>query len=263
MSQIYENSKNWLTIDIEEITDSNFSLRWSSNPKLEYERLIDNWLQLCDELGVKSTCFVLGNFAKNNKNVIQRINSLGHEIASHGMNHKLVYSESLSKWENSIRESKDILEGIIGREIKGYRAASWSMPFEKKYYDILAKNGFSYSSSYFPFKTYMYGNSVNKIDPFTIYCDSGNVLEIPIPKYYIPFSGGFYLRVIPSIIQKYCLKKINRNNHKAVVYIHPYELLNDCSGIEYFFSKARLNLDFFLSFFSTSKPINKIKKIYK
>lgn len=258
MSLIYNQSKIWLTIDIEEITDTNFNILWNKDIKIDYEAIIDDWISLCDSLNIKSTCFVLGSFAKKYPHLIKKLADNNHEIASHGNDHRLVYDISLKEWEYSISKSKEILENITNKTIIGYRSASWSLPFKKEYYQVLAKNGYKYSSSYFPMKTYMYGNSINKKQPFEIYTDGGNITEYPIIKNVLPFSGGFYLRVLPIFILKQLFKKTNN----PIIYIHPYELM-DNNLINYFSKYAKINLDFLLAFYSTSKPINKIKEIIR
>ena len=42
MSDIYSSHDIWLTIDVEEITDTNFNLKWKHEVKLDYDKLIDN-----------------------------------------------------------------------------------------------------------------------------------------------------------------------------------------------------------------------------
>lgn len=46
----------------------------------------------------------------------------GHEIASHGYSHRLVYDQSTLEFKADIRLSKDILEHLIGSKVTGYRA---------------------------------------------------------------------------------------------------------------------------------------------
>ncbi len=262
MNDIYESSKIWLTIDVEEITDTNFNIKWNTIPSLDYEKLIDNWINLNDTLNTKSTCFVLGSFAQKYPDLIKKLSNSGHEIASHGNNHNLVYKMTLSDWEESLIDSKKILEDLIGKEVTGYRSASWSLPFEKKYYESLARNGYKYSSSYFPMKTYMYGNKIDKKSPFNVDTEYGRIIEYPLLKNLLPYSGGFYLRVLPLLIEKYLFKNSIKNNFKPIIYIHPYELLNK-NLMNYFKTYANINLDFILAFYSTTLPLEKIKSILK
>ena len=260
MSDVYSKSKVWLTIDVEELTDTNFNICWIKRKEIDYDVLIQNWIDLCEDLDYKSTCFVLGSFAQKYPNLVKRLSENGHEIASHGYDHQLVNAMKLADWEQSIIHSKKILEELIGKPVNGYRAASWSMPFEKEYYAILAKNGYRYSSSYFPMKTYMYGNTIDRKRPFEIASDSGVVTEFPIPKYGIPFSGGFYLRVVPTSIARYLYNKLLKLGIQPIVYIHPYELM-DNNMLLFFNKNASKNLDYLLAFFSTQQPRKKILDI--
>ncbi len=246
----------WLTIDIEEVTDMNFDVKWKKRPKINYEKYIDYFLNLKNEN--KSTAFVLGTFAKKHPNIIKKLFQNGVEIACHGLKHNLVYKESFDDWKNNTKEAKNIIEDIIGSQILGYRSPSWSMPFKKEYYEELAKMGLEYSSSYFPMKNYMYGNSIDKKEPFYIYTKYGKIQERPIPKLIMPYSGGFYLRVLPLWILKLLFKK----SKNSTLYIHPYELI-DKNLLFYFKEFAHFNIDYFLAFYSLGHAENKIKAILR
>lgn len=252
----YANQNIWLTIDIEEITDTNFNIRWKRSPDLDYEKLLLGWMELCKSVGLSSTCFVLGSFAKKYPEVIKRLHDAGHEIASHGLTHELVYKMDFTNWQKELSESKALLESITGSEVKGYRSPSWSLPFKREYYKVLLDEGFTYSSSYFPMKTYMYGNSIDKKKPF----DIEGVTEIPLAKNIIPFSGGLYLRALPVFLQKIFKKSLYKKDIKTIIYVHPYELID--LGLFHYFSKyANINLDYFLAFYSLGAAKSKIKNI--
>lgn len=244
----------WLTIDVEEVIDMNFNVKWKKEPILDYEKYVDYFIKLSN--GHKTTAFVLGSFAKKFPHIVKKLSDSGIEIACHGMKHKLVYQESFEQWSKEICEAKEILENLTGKKVLGYRSPSWSMPFEKKYYEQLAKSGFKYSSSYFPMKNYMYGNIINKKEPFKIYTKNGIIKEYPIPKNIIPFSGGFYLRVLPL----WLLKILFKRTKNAIMYIHPYELMEE-NLLKFFKNYASCNIDFFLAFYATSPAKNKIKII--
>ncbi len=244
----------WTTIDVEEVTDMNFDVKWKREPYIDYERYIDYFIEICSSY--KSTAFVLGSFAQKYPHIVKKISNNGIEIACHGLKHNLVYKESFEDWSARLKESKDILEELAGKKVVGYRSPSWSMPFDKKYYTRLAKLGFEYSSSYFPMKNYMYGNSIDRKEPFRITTEYGKIEERPIPKYVIPFSGGFYLRVLPLWILKLLFKRVDN----SVLYIHPYELI-DKNLLKFFGEYADLNLDYFLAFYSSSFAKDKLKAI--
>ncbi len=244
----------WLTIDVEEVTDMNFNVLWHKEPKVDYEKYIDKFLEIKKDH--KATAFVLGSFALKYPKIVKKLSANDIEIASHGLKHKLVYKESFNEWSYEVSEAKKILEDIVSMPIKGYRSPSWSMPFEKRYYTKLRELGYTYSSSYFPMKNYMYGNSIDKKEPFFIYTVFGKIEERPIPKYIFPYSGGFYTRVLPLFLLKYFFTK----NKNSTVYIHPYELI-DGNLLNYFKQYADKNIDYFLAFFTLGSTIKKLKKI--
>lgn len=244
----------WLTIDVEEITDMNFHIKWKQSPDINYELRIDTFIELCKNH--KATAFVLGSFAKKYPHLVKKLSDNNIEIACHGYNHELVYKQSIKQWGEELSWAKTLLEQITGRSVKGYRSPSWSMPFEKQYYEKLVKLGFSYSSSYFPMKNYMYGNSVNKKQYFNVYTSSGVIEERPIVKNIIPFSGGFYLRVLPL----WFLKILFKYTKNPIVYIHPYEL-EDKNMLFLQKEYAGFNLDYVLAFYATSSTKNKLRYI--
>ncbi len=244
----------WLTLDVEEITDMNFHVHWKQIPQLEYEKYIESFIALSKNR--KATAFVLGSFAKKYPHIVKKLAQNGIEIACHGLHHNLVYSENFQTWSHDLLEAKKIIEALTCKPVVGYRSPSWSLPFEKRYYEFLAKVGFAYSSSYFPMKNYMYGNSIDKKAPFMIYTKYGKVQERPIAKKIIPFSGGFYLRVLPLWLLKILFKKTKN----SVLYVHPYELM-DRNILHFFKEYATYNVDYFLAFYASSSARKKLKAL--
>jgi hypothetical protein len=249
-------------MDIEQLLDANFGVSIRKAPKIEYEAIIDAWIEKCEQWQIKSTCFVLGSFAKKFPKAIEKLAENGHEIASHGLTHNLIYEDSFEAFKNSITESKNILEEIIQTEVKGYRSASWSLPFEKKYYEALVISGYSYSSSYFPFKTYMYGNSIDRKKPFEIQTDSGSIKEIPLLKSLLPFSGGFYLRVLPLQVHKILMKSLIKEGYKPIIYTHPYEMQGAYLPLS-MRQDIKINMAYILAFAETSISRNKLEKLLR
>ena len=259
LPNIYKNSPLWLTIDIEEIEDANFNITPKRALHLDYESILKRWDELCQKHHLLSTAFVLAKFAKKHPHIIQFLSQAGHEIACHGLRHELIYNIPFDTWYKETKEAKKILEDIVGKDIKGFRAPSWSMPFQKHYYEALADLGFAYSSSYFPFKTYMYGNKIDRKLPFVIYTSSGTITEIPIAKNIIPFSGGFYLRTLPLFLIRYLLKNLMKQAVKPIIYIHPYELLPNLFGR--FKKDVECNRAYIFTFFALGDSYKKIDTI--
>ena len=63
---------------------------------------------------VRATLFCTANFAQHAPEIIQRILSEGHELASHGYYHWTFEPADLKK-------SKDTLEALAGVPVRGYR----------------------------------------------------------------------------------------------------------------------------------------------
>ncbi len=260
MSRIYHTSSLWLTLDVEQLHDANFGVKTRFDPKIEYERIIDEWIENADMLNIKSTCFVLGSFAQKFPRAIEKLSLNGHEIASHGLTHDLVYKQPFETFVDSIQQSKKILEDIIQAPVEGYRSASWSLPFDKKYYEALIQSEYKYSSSYFPFKTYMYGNSVDRKAPFTITTPSGTIEEIPLLKSHLPFSGGFYLRVLPLWVHKFLMKSLINAEHKPIIYTHPYEMTGNYL-LKSMHKAVKIDTAYILAFAETTPSRQKLSKL--
>ena len=255
----YKDFPLWLTIDVEELEDANFGITPKEPLSIDYESIIDRWIELCAKHDIRSTAFVLGSFAQKYPDAVRKLHANGHEIACHGLVHELVYKLPFDLWKEQTRQAKAILEDLTGAEVVGYRSPSWSLPFSKRYYSALAELGFRYSSSYFPFKTYMYGNAIDKKHPFVISTEAGAITEIPVPKLILPFSGGFYLRVLPLWLTKRLVKALTQKQIKPIIYTHPYELL---PNLFWRFRKSvQPDRAYILSFFTTGDVYRRIDTI--
>lgn len=201
----------------------------------EYEDRIEigtkKLLNILDEYKTKATFFVLGWIAEKHPGLIKLIRSRGHEIASHGYAHKLIYEQDPKNFERDLIKSIDILEALIGKKVEGYRAPSWSIMRETLWaLDVLAENDIKYDSSIYPTTNYQFGLPNADRHPGTIETPSGHkLLEIPpsIFKFLtksIPIAGGFSLRAYPYWFTKHQIKRLNENGLRAVIYLHPWEL---------------------------------------
>jgi len=228
---------NALTFDIEEYFQvENFS---GVIPRSNWEKLnsrlfigLEIILAILEENNVKATFFVLGWVAERHKDLIKTIHDAGHEIASHGYEHKLIYNQAKAEFEEDLKKSITILENIIGEKVIGYRAPSFSIT-EKSLWalDILQKNGIRYDTSIFPIKHHRYGindspRTAHEIKPALD--GMGSLIEFPSSTLRIfgknfPFAGGGYLRLWPYGLIKQGLKTLNLRNIPAIVYIHPWE----------------------------------------
>ena len=147
---------NALTVDVEEhFQVSAFERvvpreRWGEFPS-RVEANTARLLDLFDEAEVRATFFVLGWVGKRHPAMVRAIAERGHEVASHGMSHRLVYEQTPESFRAETLESKQLLEDAAGHEVEGYRAASFSIGYRNLWaLDVLAEAGFRYDSSLFP-----------------------------------------------------------------------------------------------------------------
>ncbi len=226
--------KNLLTFDLEDWYHGNFleegEIAETQDRVVEPTEKI---LKILEATGNQATFFVLGCVAEKYPELIKKIHQNGHEIASHSYKHNIIYKLNREDFETDLKKSISILESIINDKVIGYRAPYWSIYQDMDWvWEVLSENGIVYDSSVYPFKTYLYGdNNVPRFKYYLNWSDDGNrIVEIP-PSVLafggrrIPFSGGFYFRLLPYRIVKWAIQRTNINDGRPVVfYLHPYEI---------------------------------------
>ena len=112
-----------------------------------FPRALDRTLELLEKGGWKATFFVLGWLADRYPAEVRSIADSGHEVACHGQEHLLVSTMTPQQFQADISRAKATLEDAAGHSVKGFRAPRWSMPRALWPYEVLASEGFAYSSS--------------------------------------------------------------------------------------------------------------------
>jgi polysaccharide deacetylase family protein (PEP-CTERM system associated) len=134
--------------------------------------------------GVKATFFCLGWIAELFPRLIKDIHKAGHEIASHGYDHRQIYHMTPAEFRNDIRKTRETLEDIIGARVIGYRAPSYSIIGKTLWaFEILAEEGYCYDSSIFPIYHDTYGIPDAPRFPFVVLCQqNGRVRFLPLSR---------------------------------------------------------------------------------
>jgi len=228
--------RNALTVDVEDyfhvsaFANSIDQREWGDYP-LRVERNTHLLLDLFDENQVKATFFVLGWVAERTVNLVEEIHARGHEVASHGYSHQLVYNQSPETFKQETLRSKSILEDIIQADVNGYRAASYSITDKSRWaLDILIEAGFEYDSSIFPIRHDRYGIANSPEHPYRIDSPDGrSLVEFPLSTarlfgYRIPVAGGGYFRLYPYWLSKAGLSQVNHRREPFIFYLHPWEI---------------------------------------
>jgi polysaccharide deacetylase family protein (PEP-CTERM system associated) len=190
----------------------------------------DRLLEIFNESNTRATFFVLGWVAERFPDLVPRIAAEGHEIASHGYGHRLVYDLSRREFREDIRRSKDVLESAIGKPVLGYRAPSYSVtPKSLWALDILIDEGFSYDASIFPIHHDRYGIPVSPRHPYVLQ-RAGALVEAPASTVKwgpvnLPIGGGGYFRILPYAWTQWGISRLNNvEGLPAIFYLHPWEI---------------------------------------
>jgi len=226
---------NAMTVDVEDYFQvSAFESyiakeQWNTLPH-RVERNTHKVLDLFKEKNIKATFFTLGWVAERYPDLIKRIVTDGHELACHGYEHIRVTEQTPEQFRNDVSKSKKLLEELSGKEVKGYRAASYSIGANNLWaLNVLQEVGFKYSSSIYPVKHDLYGIPDA---PRFIYepIENHNFKEIPITTVRfgdknLPCGGGGFFRFYPYALSKWAFNRVNnQENESAIFYFHPWEI---------------------------------------
>ena len=227
-------SVNAMTIDVEDYFqvsafNQNISQQQWPNHECRVEKNMQRLLQLFADNDVKATFFTLGWIAEKYPGVIRDIVASGHELASHGRNHTRVFDQNPAQFTDDISHTKKLLEDISGIEVKGYRAASFSIDKRNLWaYDCLTEAGYQYSSSIYPVEHDHYG--MPDAPRFSFLANSSGLVEVPISTVrwmnrVWPSGGGGYFRFFPYALSKRLIQTVNESEKRsAIFYLHPWEI---------------------------------------
>lgn len=180
---------------------------------------------------VEATFFVVGWLARREPEMVRSIARAGHEVASHGFEHELVFRLGPDGFRNSIRESKTVLEDLTGKPVRGYRAPSFSIVTGMEWaFDILLEEGYRYDASLFPVAHHpTYGYPGAERHPYLIERPGGTLVEVPATTLRfagstLPAAGGAYFRLLPLGLVRAGLRQSEESGWPGTFYIHPWEL---------------------------------------
>jgi polysaccharide deacetylase family protein (PEP-CTERM system associated) len=257
---------NLLTIDVEEWFHTTALAPYvNRNQWHELESQVEKNVQLIlrilEEHRAHATFFVLGWVAERYPFLVREIATSGHEIASHGYQHQLIYQLTPETFRDYVRRSKQILEDITGTAISGYRATSFSVVKSTLWaLDIIKEAGFIYDSSMFPISHDIYGIDGIPVTPFI---HPNGLIEIPpstvpILGRNMPIAGGGYFRLYPYWLTRKGIQWLNQTGRPAVVYLHPWELDPACPKITWADWRTR-----FRQYVNLSKTESSLKKLLR
>jgi polysaccharide deacetylase family protein (PEP-CTERM system associated) len=201
---------------------------WAGLPS-HVEKNFTRLLDIFSECNVQVTCFFLGWIGEQYPHLVKEAAARGHEIASHGYGHQLVFQQTRDQFHDDVRKARLLLEDIAGAPVLGYRAPGFSTTDETPwFFDALIKAGYQYDSSLFPAERGHGGVRDGRREPHRLGADDG-LVELPISVAdmmgkRLCFFGGGYLRIFPYWLIRKKAQEVLAEGRPVVFYIHPREI---------------------------------------
>ena len=202
---------------------------WDSLPH-RVERNSDAVLAVFEEAGVKATFFTLGWIAERYPALIRRIADAGHEVASHGWDHKRVFTLGPATFRADLERARIAIEDACGQSPIGYRAPSFSIDKRTPWaHRVLAEEGYAYSSSVAPVRHDHYGWPEAPRFAFRP-VEGASLIELPVTTVEISgrrmaAGGGGFFRLLPYRFSSWAISRVNRDEGRpAIFYFHPWEI---------------------------------------
>jgi polysaccharide deacetylase family protein (PEP-CTERM system associated) len=193
------------------------------------EASTDRILDLFARVGINATFFTLGWVAERYPALVRRIVNAGHELASHGYDHRPAYEFDAAAFRRDVGRTRRLLEDLGGVPVAGYRAPTFSIGCRTPWaYAALAAEGYLYSSSIYPVRHDLYGAPDAPRGPFRP--QNGMLWEFPMSTVRRlgrnwPCSGGGYFRLLPYTLFRHGLAALNRGEAApGIFYTHPWEI---------------------------------------
>jgi len=223
-----------LSVDLELFADT-FAFQ-KLNRKWVYgeagETGIEKLLELFEKHNVRSTFFVVGRLAKSHKQLLNRIRTGGHEIASHTMTHRSLLNLTDGAIKTEVEDSKKMLEDEVGDEVLGFRAPAFGI--NSAIMAVVAESGYRYDSSVVPCLRIpgWYGFPKAPKQPFNIrdiFPDmKADLMEFPVavnPLLRLPISG-MWLRMLGRQYVRESLSSLMKTGIIPIICVHPWEIVD-------------------------------------
>lgn len=187
-------------------------------------------LELFDKRQAKATFFFLGWIAERLPDLVREVHAAGHEIGSHGYDHRLLPDLGQAGFAADLERTSTILAGLTGERPRVFRACTWSISARTPWaVDELLRAGFTTDSSIQPVRHPDYGVPRAPTLPYRLCGTHGALLELPPLTWdvfgrHVPVGGGGYLRLFPLALLRAGLRQKERAGAPGCLYLHPWEV---------------------------------------
>ena len=187
-------------------------------------------LDLFDRHQTKATFFFLGWIAERLPELVRDVHAAGHEIGSHGFDHRVLHDLGEEGFENDLTRTASILTELTGEAPVSFRACTWSITGRTSWSpSVLAKQGYWLDSSIYPVSHPDYGVPGAPTAPYCIRTAHGELVEFPpltmdVFGKRLPVGGGGYLRLFPVRLMARALRQKAAVGLPGCIYLHPWEV---------------------------------------
>jgi polysaccharide deacetylase family protein (PEP-CTERM system associated) len=202
---------------------------WETLPR-RVEENVASILDLFDEAAVKATFFTLGWIAARHPRLVQRIAAAGHEVASHGWDHRRVFTMTEAEFRADLDQARTAIEDASGTRLNGYRAPSFSIDARTPWaHPVLAERDYRYSSSVAPVRHDHYGWPDSPRFAWRPVAGA-QLIELPVTtvkvgRRRLAAGGGGFFRLLPYAFSRWAIRRVNvAEGRPAVFYFHPWEI---------------------------------------
>jgi polysaccharide deacetylase family protein (PEP-CTERM system associated) len=212
--------------------------QWDTAPQ-RIQEVLPRMLDIFEKNQVKSTFFFLGWIAEKYPLLVKETLKRGHEVATHGYAHKLIYNQTPAEFHSDIYKAKSIIESQTGKSVIGYRAPGFSITPQTSWaFDTLANNGIKYDSSIFPGRRFLGHYESFNMNPSIVETANGELYEFPqsvinFGLLRLSFFGGGYFRLFPKFFFLKMSAKLEKAGRPLIVYIHPRDIDADQPQVEF------------------------------
>jgi polysaccharide deacetylase family protein (PEP-CTERM system associated) len=203
--------------------------KWD-NAEQRIQYVLPRMLDVFEQNNVTATFFFLGWIAEKHPVLVKETLRRGHEIATHGYAHKMIFNQTHSEFDQDIYKAKSIIENMTGKNVIGYRAPGFSITPDTEWaFDILAKHGIKYDSSIFPGKRFFGHYDSFTMEPVKVKTAFSEIIEFPqsivdFGIFKLSCFGGGYFRLFPKFFFLLMARIIQRSDRPLILYIHPRDL---------------------------------------
>lgn len=200
--------------------------RWGAFPR-RAAAATGRLLEVMAEENARATFFVLGDVARHSPGLLERIAAAGHELGTHGMEHRFVYRQTPAEFAADLARSMELITSIAGTPVRAYRAPYFSITARSLWaLDVLGDHGIEIDSSIFPVRNHRYGIPGARRLPYPVRPGLWEwpVSTFPTPVGNLPFAGGVYFRLLPEAGVRAAFRALRRRGEPVLFYLHPWEV---------------------------------------